>query len=134
MTETGATYTTEERLPECETGSVERMLEAAIEWNERMATYVEAEDPCFDEHHCRIVNSQTKLLRNILAKMQQQTSACTTKIYDGPIVLHRSCPHCNGSISASLFRSMVKQQTCTMHRQVCPHCNDWLVIESTVYG
>ncbi len=70
MTETEATYKTGEPLPECETGSVERMLEAAIEWNERMATYVEAEDPCFDEHHCRIVNSQTKLLRNILAKMR----------------------------------------------------------------
>ncbi len=78
MTETEAMYKTGEPLPECETGSVERMLEAAIVWSERleprnstsMLGFKVCE--CEEENPIQTMQSQTKLLRNILAKMQQQ--------------------------------------------------------------
>ncbi len=138
MTETEATYKTGEPLPECETGSVERMLEAAIEWSEKLEPRNSTSMPGFKVYECETQNpvqiapSQTQLLRNILAKAKAAASADT--IYDGPIVFHRSCPHCHGAISATLFRNMVKKQTCTTHRQVCLNCNAWLRIESKLYG
>ncbi len=76
MTETAATYKTEGRLPECETGSVERMLEAAIEWSEKLEPRNSTSMPGFKVYECETQNpvqiapSQTQLLRNILAKMR----------------------------------------------------------------
>ncbi len=72
MTETEATYKTEEGLPECETGSVERMLEAAMKWNQRTRAGLVI---AVSERECAraatLMESQTKLLYNILAKMEQ---------------------------------------------------------------
>ncbi len=89
-----------ERLPECETGSVERMLEAAIEWNRGIAS-----DMVFDmaPHDVRLLrdrqDSQTKLLRNILAKMQRaenKAGACDEPCFEA--IVHGDvtrCPVCS---------------------------------------
>ncbi len=95
MTETEATYKTEERLPECETGSVERMLEAAIKWNRGIAS-----DMVFDmaPHDVRLLrdrqDSQTKLLRNILAKIRGSVKASVVARGEH----EQRCPQCNADI------------------------------------
>ncbi len=99
MTETEATYKTAEPLPECETGSVERMLHAAIAWNRGIAS-----DMVFDmaPHDVRLLrdrqDSQTKLLRNILAKMETERAANIC----GGWRRHANCPNCGASIAVTL--------------------------------
>ena len=150
MTETETTYKTEELLPECETGSVERMLEAAIEWNRGIAS-----DMVFDmaPHDVRLLrdrqDSQTKLLRNILAKMladdpplNMRDVVCQYKL--GEVTLTAAEAK---EIERRILQWGAKEQaparecgdgpprhTATTHRQVCPNCNAWLRIESKLYG
>lgn len=89
MCETG------EPLPECETGSVERMLEAAMAWNRGIAS-----DMVFDmaPHDVRLLrdrqDSQTKLLRNILAKIHGSVKASVVARGEH----EQRCPQCNADI------------------------------------
>ena len=95
MTETEATYKTEERLPECETGSVERMLEAAIEWNQRTRAGLVI---AVSERECAraatLMESQTKLLYNILAKIRGSVKASVVTRAS----CTRKCPQCKAEI------------------------------------
>lgn len=184
VTETEATHTAEP-LPECETGSVERMLEAAIEWNEKLEPRNSTDlvgglivYECDVQEPYRITKSQTQLLRNILAKMRaddpplnmrdvvcqyklndvqmtpeeareverkvlgreyaQPEAAPADATYTGPIVLHRSCPHCHGSISATIFRNeavahpeALRFWMSRVHEQAerCPRCEAELTVK-----
>ncbi len=95
MTETEATYKTGERLPECETGSVERMLEAAIEWNQRTrARLVIAVSEPECARAATLMESQTKLLRNILAKVQGSVRASVV----ARASYTQKCPQCKAEI------------------------------------
>ena len=95
---------TEERLPECETGSVERMLEAAIKWSERLEPRNSTSMPGFKVYECetkeplRVAPSQTQLLRAILAKMETERAANIC----GGWRRHANCPNCGASIAVTL--------------------------------
>lgn len=115
MTETEATYKTEESLPECETGSVERMLEAAGWWFEQITEVVTLKAlgaPLMPRWQMQSTSalfaSYRQLLRNILAKTEQACNCAGPKSTVGPA---------------------------TLHRQTCPGCGKWVYVESRlVYG
>ncbi len=94
MTETEATYKTAEPLPECETGSVERLREAAIEGNKYLVRCLDLLEPWPDETDGKVANSQTQLLRNILAKIRGSVKASVVARGEH----EQRCPQCNADI------------------------------------
>ena len=122
MCETG------ERLPECETGSVERMLEAAIKWSERLDMMVwqptsecavNADKVYRGQTFKQIIGSQEQLLRNILAKMEQAQN-----VNMAPRCCVSYCPHCNGSMQTMCQKPEESQEHLMgwQRHANCPNC------------
>ena len=98
-----------ECLPECETGSVERMLEAAIVWSERLEPRNSTSMPGFKVYECetkeplRVAPSQTQLLRNILEKMRERECECNVlteleEAQNSHGIQMMFCPVCHASL------------------------------------
>ena len=142
-------YETGEPLPECETGSVERMLEAAREWSVEIQHRLFHTRRPLSPQEVLLLKSNTRLLENILAKMREDNPplnmrdvVCQYKL--GQVTLTAAEAK---EIERRILQWGAKEQaparecgdvplqhTATTHRQVCPNCNAWLRIESKLYG
>ncbi len=109
---------TEEPLPECETGSVERMLEAAIFWQKHIIRYMDSKHPMFEDD-LALLCGQKRLLENILAKMEQAQN-----VNMAPRCCVSYCPHCNGSMQTMCQKPEESQEHLMgwQRHANCPNC------------